>query len=359
MAVCPIASGGQACLVGHRAFWQRFSMNTAKSPRIVVLTGGVGGAKLVEGFAGVVPAHQLTVIANTGDDMERHGLWISPDVDIVTYTLAGRVDRKKGWGLRGDTFHTLDFLGRLGEEIWFNLGDRDLATHIFRTRLRQAGVRPSEIARRIATRLGVKIRIQLPTDDPIQTRVRTPAGECNFQEFFVRDRCRPRILGVRYAGAGRARPAPEALRALRRADLIVIAPSNPIASIGPILAVPGIRKALAATRAVRIAVSPIVGGRSLKGPSDRMLRVRGYAASPAGVARCYRGWLDGMVIDRTDAAHRPALERAGLSVLVADTVMNSQRRKTRLARQILGHRWRRDQAPSSTSRTLRARASPV
>jgi LPPG:FO 2-phospho-L-lactate transferase len=304
------------------------------SQRIVILSGGVGGAKLVEGFAAVCRPEELTIIGNTGDDVERHGLWVSPDLDIVTYTLAGLVDRRRGWGFAGESFRTLSALGRLGDETWMNLGDLDLATHIFRTRLRKEGVRPTGIAVRIARRLGVKARVIPPTDDPLQTRIRTTKGWLNFQEFYLRERCKPRVLEVAYAGARRARATPEVLTALARARWVVIAPSNPVASIGPILAVPGIRRALRSTRAMRVAVCPIVGGRSLKGPSDRMMKALGFSTDPAGVAAYYRGLVDLLVVDKADRAFARQAGRAP-AVLAARTVMKNLRDKRRLAMDIL------------------------
>ncbi len=302
---------------------------------IVVLAGGVGGAKFVDGLAQAAGQPALTVIGNTGDDAEFHGLWVSPDMDILTYTLADVVDHAKGWGYRDDSFVTQERLAALGNATWMNLGDRDLATHILRTQLRRQGERPTAIAARIARQLGVTATMLPPTDDVVQTLIETPDKVLNFQEFFVRDRCGPPIRGVRYAGAGEAKATPEVLAAFASARLILIAPSNPVASIGPILAVPGIRDALAAAPAVRLAVSPIVRGRSLKGPSDRMLRAKGLPSDPTGVAACYRGLIDAMVIDSRDRRHATALRAAGLAVGIFDTIMRDRPDRGRLARQVL------------------------
>lgn len=302
---------------------------------MVVLSGGVGGAKLVEGLAAVLEANQLTVIGNPGDDVERHGLWISPDLDIVTYTLAGIVDREKGWGVAGDTFHTLHQLRELGEDTWMNLGDRDLAVHLHRTRRLRQGARRTEVALEIAARLGVRVPVIPPSDHVIQTHIQTPQGWLNFQEFYIREQCKPEVLAIEYCGAEEAVAAPEALRALRRADLIVFAPSNPLASIGPILAVKGVREVIRDSRALRIAVCPIVGGTSLKGPSATMMTALGHEVSPIGVAGLYHGLIDLMVLDSRDARHGPALRGAGISSLLASTVMHTHEDRIALARHIL------------------------
>ncbi len=302
---------------------------------ITILAGGVGGSKLVDGLARVHPPSSLTVIGNTGDDVERHGLWVSPDMDIVTYTLAGLVNPETGWGLLDDSFEALEMMRRLGEEAWFRLGDTDLGVHILRTKWRREGVRPTEIARRIARALGVEVDIIPATDDIVQTHVDTPEGRLNFQEFFVRELCRPEIRGVSYRGAESARATPEALAAIREAERIVIAPSNPIASIGPILAVPGVREALAATKAHRVAVSPLVGGRSLKGPSDRMMRAAGLASDAGGVAAFYRGLIDILVIDVEDSSRVEEIRALGMEAVVAQTVMRSTPEREALARACL------------------------
>jgi LPPG:FO 2-phospho-L-lactate transferase len=302
-----------------------------KSGPVVLLSGGVGGAKLADGLYRTLAPESLTVIGNVGDDIERHGLWVSPDVDILTYTLAGMVDAEKGWGFADETFHALAILRRLGEETWFNLGDRDLATHILRTRLRREGVRPTGIAARIAAGLEVRCTVLPATDDTVQTHVQTEKGWLHFQEYLVRDRAEAAPLDVRCEGADEARPTPEVLSALAGASAILLAPSNPVASIGPMLAVPGFRDAMLRSGAPRIAVCPIVGGRSLKGPSDRMLKAKGLTADPMGVADWYGDLLDGMVVDEADAQFEGMLKERGLEVLVTGTVMQKARDRDGLA----------------------------
>lgn len=313
----------------------RRGLRYAQVVRITVLSGGVGGAKIVEGLAAVAGEANLTVIGNPGDDIDLHGLRISPDLDIVTYTLAGIVDRERGWGIAGDTFAWLAATERLGGPTWFHLGDRDLATHVLRTRLLAEGRRATDVALEICRRLGVLARVIPPTDDDVRTDVRTPEGWMGFQEYFVRDACRHEILDVAYRGAEAAHPTQEALAAIAGADAIVVAPSNPVASIGPILAVPGVRAALRRAGAPRIAVSPLVAGRSLKGPSDRMMRALGHEADARGVARFYAGLVDVLVIDEADAALAPEVEAAGVRALIAPTVMRSAGDRAALARRIL------------------------
>ncbi len=303
--------------------------------RVTVLAGGVGGAKLVTGLAGLLDPEDLTVIGNVGDDVELHGLWISPDMDILTYSLAGVVDRKKGWGFADETFNTLDAMQLLGEETWFLLGDKDLATHIFRTRLRREGIRPTEIALRISERLGVTVRVIPPTDDSVRTIILTASGWLNFQEYFVREQCVPEIESVAYEGAEEARPTSETLAAIENGELIIIAPSNPVASIGPILAIPGVKKAIRQSPARKVSVSPIVGGRSLKGPADRMLQYSGLDVSPLGIARYYDGLIDTIVIDCVDTGMEEALKANGLRVLTTSTIVNTESEKLRLAESLL------------------------
>jgi len=302
---------------------------------IVILAGGVGGAKLVQGFADICPPKRLSVVGNVADDWEFHGLWVSPDIDTLTYTLAGLIDEQKGWGVREESFRALGLLNRLGKETWMQLGDQDFGLHIYRTERRRKGERPSVIAREIAERLGVRVPILLPTDDPVHTRVQTPAGWLAFQEYFVRERCAPPVHDVRFDGAERATPTPEVLGALDRADLIVIAPSNPIVSIGPILAVQGIRRAIERSRALKLAISPIVGGRAIKGPAAEMLRTLGHTADARGVAKLYAGLVDAFVIDEVDRSEAAALSALGLSIWVEQTVMRTREEKCHLAERLL------------------------
>lgn len=306
--------------------------------RVVALAGGVGGAKLAHGLQQVLAPGDLSVVVNTGDDVERHGLLVCPDHDTVLYTLAGLADRERGWGLADETWSAIDQLGRLGQDTWFRIGDRDLALHVLRTARLRAGARLTEVAHDVATRLGAPTRILPMSDDPVRTRVRTPNGWLDFQDYFVRLRQTPDVLEVRFEGAASARATPEVLDALAGAEAVVICPSNPVVSIGPILAVPGIAAALAAARARGIpvvAVSPIVGGRALRGPADRMLVSLGEESSVVGVARRYAGLADVLIVDEVDAALAPAVEAAGPRVVVAATVMTDDASRADLARTAL------------------------
>lgn len=305
--------------------------------KVVELAGGVGGAKLAHGLA----AHlgpELTVVVNTGDDLERHGLVIWPDHDTVLYTLAGLDDRERGWGLRDESWTVMEQLERLGEATWFRLGDRDIATHLVRTEQLRAGRRPTEVALDLQRRFGLEPRILPMSDEPVRTLVETDLGRLEFQEYFVRLRQEPTVLGIALAGLEGARPSPEVDAALEAAELIVFAPSNPIVSIGPILALPGLRERLLERRAAGVplvGVSPIVAGHALKGPADRMLASLGHEVSAAGVAALYRDLLSGFVVDTADAALGPAIEALGLSVLVADTIMTDDAARARLGKAIL------------------------
>ena len=306
--------------------------------RIVVLAGGVGGSKFLWGLAQEVGEDDLTAIVNTGDDIELHGLRISPDVDIVTYTLAGLVDGEKGWGFAEDTFHCLQVLVKYGQPAWFNLGDRDLATHIFRTQALRQHTRLTEVADTVRRALGVRARVLPMTDDPVATHVLVgdgPMRSLHFQEYLVQRGAKDEVRGVEYRGSARARPSPEILAALGEAEAIFIAPSNPIASIGPILAIPGIREHLRSTPVPVVVVSPVVGGASLKGPTDKFLQWAKVEVSPLGVSRFYQsvlGRLDGMLIDGVDADLAPAIEAAGVRVCVGEIVMGGPEEKRAVAR---------------------------
>jgi LPPG:FO 2-phospho-L-lactate transferase len=306
-------------------------------PRVVALAGGVGGAKLAEGLQAAV-GERLTVVVNTADDTERHGLLVCPDHDTVLYTLAGLENETFGWGLAGDTWATMAALERYGEPGWFRLGDADLATHIVRTdRLRQGG-RLTEVLRGLQRALGVAPPILPMTDTPVRTRVRTDDGWLDFQDYFVRLRQEPEVREVQFAGIESARPAPEVAAALDAADVVVIAPSNPIVSIGPILAVPGMTELLAGARARGarfVAVSGIIGGKALKGPADRMLASLGHEPTALGVARGYAGLIDTFVLDMADKALAPAVEALGIQPLVTDTIMTDDASRARLAREVL------------------------
>jgi LPPG:FO 2-phospho-L-lactate transferase len=307
-------------------------------PRVVALAGGVGGARLAHGLQLAVAPGDLTVVVNTGDDAEFHGLLVCPDHDTVLYTLAGLADRERGWGRAGETWAAAGQLARLGEPTWFQLGDRDLALHVHRTRRLREGVRPTTIALDVAARLDVATRILPMADEPVRTRVRTADGWLAFQDWFVRLRADPPVLEVAFDGVERARVTPEAEAAFARADAIVICPSNPLVSIAPILAVPGIRDAIGAARGrgVRVAaVSPIVGGKALRGPADRMLAALGEEVSALGVARRYVGLVDAFVIDEADASLAPAIERLGLDAIVAPSVMSDDASREALGRVVL------------------------
>ena len=299
---------------------------------IVALAGGVGAARFLDGLARVMPPEELFIIGNTGDDVEMYGLHVSPDLDTVVYTLAGLANPVHGWGLQGDTFHGLEALRGFGAEAWFQLGDRDLATHIYRTQRLRSGDSLSTITNDIARRLGVRSVVKPMSDDPVRTIVGTSRGPLEFQTYFVRRRARDRVTGVNFNGAARARPAPGVLQAIRGATAIVFCPSNPIISISPILAVPGIRKALQRRQCPALAISPIVGGRALKGPAARMMRSMGMKVSAAGVAELYRGLVDVFVIDHADRQQARVIEELGMRVLVTNAIMSGAPQKKALAR---------------------------
>jgi LPPG:FO 2-phospho-L-lactate transferase len=294
---------------------------------LVALAGGIGASKLLVGLAHATAPENLTIIVNTGDDLEMHGLSICPDLDIVTYTLAGIVNPATGWGIDGDTFATLQFLARYERETWFNLGDRDLATHIHRSDILRSGATLSQCADFIRRSLGVRSRILPMSDQPVRTQIETPDGVLPFQHYLVKRRAEPVVTGIRFDGAEKAEPAPGVLRAIGEARAIVICPSNPLISIGPILAVPGIRQALAARRADVIAVCPIVNGLSLKGPTAKMLAELGIKVSARSVAEMYRDVASRMVVDESDAHLLAEIEATGVSVEITKTVMESEEDK--------------------------------
>jgi LPPG:FO 2-phospho-L-lactate transferase len=308
---------------------------------LAALAGGVGAARFLRGLVGVVPPGDVTAIVNTADDERFHGLAVSPDLDSVTYTLAGASNEAQGWGLEGETFATLDALARYDVPTWFRLGDRDLATHLFRTERLATGAPLSEVTAEIARAWGVDTRLVPMTDDRVATRITVEMGdrgettELAMQEWFVRERCEPPVVAVRFDGAPDARPAPGVLDALRRADTILICPSNPIISIGPILAVPGIRDVLVERRSRVVAVSPIVGGAPVKGPADRLMGPLGLDVSCVGVAQAYREIASSLVIDAVDADRAAEVEALGVHAVVTDTIMRSPEVAAALARQTL------------------------
>jgi len=303
--------------------------------RIAALAGGVGASKLLLGFSRVMRPGNLTAIVNTGDDLSMHGLEISPDLDIVTYTLAGVVNPKTGWGYRGDTFNLLERLAALGCPDWFHLGDRDLATHVFRTHRLRNGWTLSKVADAICRAFEVSARVLPMSDQPVRTQIKTRRGWLAFQEYLVKLRARPVVHAVRFQGAERAKPAPRVLAALRTADGIVICPSNPFISIGPILAVRGIAEVLKARRESVVAVCPLVGGLSLKGPTDRMMRQLGHEVSAAGVARLYKEICGTMIIDHADESEVSRIERSGMRAICGSIVMRSDTDKRRVARMVM------------------------
>lgn len=313
-------------------------MNTsAASPSVLALSGGIGGAKLALGLTQAMPPESLLIVGNTGDDFEHLGLHVSPDLDTLMYTLSGKADPEKGWGLASESWAFMQALEALGGETWFQLGDGDLATHVERTRRLRAGERLTEITSDFCRRLGIAARIVPASDDPVRTIVETPDGDLAFQHYFVRERCQPTVSGFRFQGADVSGPSPEFLDALKAPSLqaVVVCPSNPFLSIDPILAVGGIREALRACPAPVIAVSPIVGGDAVKGPTAKNLRELGHPVSATAVANYYRDFLDGFVVDVQDEAAIPEIEELGLAVEVANTLMTDLESKAALARTVL------------------------
>jgi LPPG:FO 2-phospho-L-lactate transferase len=302
---------------------------------IVVLTGGTGGAKLIEGLVAEVDAAELTIICNTGDDCVFHGLNISPDIDTILYTLAGLNDTAKGWGIKGDTFAVLEQLQRLGNDTWFNLGDKDLATHITRTRLLTEGRKLANVTDQIRRSLGVRARVLPMSDERIETRVMTPQGEISFQEFFVKQRWSSEVAAIRFAGLEESRPATGVLQAIADASAIIVCPSNPITSIGPILAVPGIRAALDHAIVPVVAVSPMIGGAAISGPAHKLMTARGLEPSAFGVAQNYQGFLTKLLVAHEDRSLSGRIENLGIGVNVTDIRMPSLADKRRLAREVL------------------------
>ncbi len=299
---------------------------------ITALAGGVGAARFLSGFVKVFDESALSVIVNTGDDMTLYGLHISPDVDIVTYTLAGIVDESKGWGIKGDSFNFLDSLRKLGCETWFNLGDRDLATHMYRTMRLKQGLRLSEVAKEIRDALGVKANILPMTDDRFETHITTKDGSIHFEEYFVKKGSVDEVLGVTFLGSEYAKPAVGVITAIEDADLIIVCPSNPVVSVGAILSVKGVRDALKRSCARKVAISPIVAGSPVKGPADKLLRGLGLEVSAFSVAKLYADFLDAFIIDVADAAQKQRIEQLGLEVKVANTIMKSMDDKVELAK---------------------------
>ena len=299
---------------------------------IVSLAGGVGAARFLEGLIRVTPQRELTVIGNVGDDMDIYGLHVSPDLDIVTYTLSGLVDPAKGWGIRNDTFSFLSALRKFGYETWFNIGDQDLATHTFRTEQLRKGRSLSQVTSIIAKRCGLRIRLLPATNDNFETYVTCNGTQRHFQEYMVKLRTKPRVQRVSFHGAKSARPARDVIRSIREARGTIICPSNPIVSIGAILNVPRIRDALRNTASKIVAISPIVRGKTIKGPADKLMNALGIEPTAVGVAEVYRDFLDVLILDRQDKRLVRKVEDLGIKAVVANTIMATLVDKIRLAR---------------------------
>jgi LPPG:FO 2-phospho-L-lactate transferase len=303
--------------------------------KIVALAGGVGGAKLAHGLYQALAPDTLAVVVNTADDFTHWGLSVSPDLDTVMYTLGGIANESTGWGVADESWNALEAVGRYGGDSWFRIGDKYLATHVLRTKALREGTRLSAVTAELAQALGIRAQLMPMTDDMVATMVRTPEGWLGFQDYFVRRHHSDAVLDIRIEGIEQAAAAPPVLPALTHARAIIFCPSNPIVSIGPILAVPGLKDAIAARAAPTVAVSPIVGGKALRGPADTMLSTLGHESSALGVARLYQGLVSGMVVDAVDAELEPAIRELGMKVMVVDTVMRSVADRRRLAEAVL------------------------
>ena len=302
---------------------------------VVALAGGVGAARFLDGLTRVVSPERIYIIGNTADDAEIHGLHISPDLDTVTYTLAGLANPQHGWGIRGDSFRCLEALGRLGVDTWFQLGDLDLATHLFRTARLRAGVSLTEVTAEITTALEVRSTLVPMSNERVRTRICTSSGELEFQTYFVKRRARDRVTAMRFEGASEASPAPGLLDAIANAEAIILCPSNPFISIGPILAVPGIREALQLRRDKVAAISPIVGGQALKGPAAKMMKSMQLRSSAAEVAKLYEDFTGVFILDEVDRKEAAPVEALGMRAVVTNTIMRGLREKKALARAVV------------------------
>jgi LPPG:FO 2-phospho-L-lactate transferase len=302
---------------------------------VVALAGGVGAAKLLRGLVRVVSPEDLVIVGNVGDDFEFHGLHVSPDLDIVMYTLASIVDGARGWGVADDTFSCLATLESLGFETWFKLGDKDIAVQMVRTDLLKSGVGLSEAVAEICRLLGVKARLMPMSNDTVRTVILSGCVRLGFQEYFVKRHARDEVTSVLFEGCDNARPAPGVIEAISSAERVVVCPSNPVLSINPILSIPGIRDALKSTRGYVVAVSPIVGGKAVKGPADRIMSSLGLEASACGVAKLYEDFLDQLIIDRADAGLRTRIEELGIKASVADTIMKDVESAVSLAAKVM------------------------
>ncbi len=303
--------------------------------RVVALAGGVGGAKLAYGLYHIAPPEKLTLIVNTADDFEHLGLHISPDLDTVMYTLAGVANPVTGWGVRDESWNMMAALARYGGPTWFQLGDRDLATHLLRSHWLREGYPYNWVAAELSRRLGVRCTILPMTEQLVRTMLMTDQGELAFQEYFVHQQCQPVVKSIRFAGVEAAQPSREVASSLRNADVIILCPSNPLVSLDPILALPNLRRIMAASRVPKIGISPIVGGAALKGPAAKMMAELGMEVSPVGVARHLKDVLTGFVIDHVDEAYQEAITDLGLRTLVTATVMRNEAERIRLAQEVL------------------------
>ena len=301
---------------------------------VTLIAGGVGGAKMAEGFD-MCKEVELTIIGNVADDDEFHGLWVSPDIDTIIYTLCGKINRSQGWGVNDEGHRALDVLKELGKETWMFLGDRDFGLHIYRTERLKNGDRPSDITHDISQKFGITSKINLPTDDKVQTRVRTPEGWQTFQEYFVRDKCVPDVLELHYEGLSQSSITPEAESSIVNAELIVLAPSNPLVSISPIIEIPGFKKALQNTNVPIIAVSPLINGKVIKGPADKMLASLGHRPDVLGIAQYYKDVISHLVIDEQDSRFFEDINSIGISPYSTDILMRDAMDKKRLALKIL------------------------
>ena len=299
---------------------------------LLIFTGGTGGAKLVQGLHQILAPADLTVIVNTGDDLDWWGLHVSPDIDSVLYALAGLLSPDRGWGVDKDSFRCLERMQQLGQPAWFALGDLDLATHLTRTAMLRAGKSLSQATAELAAKVGIRVRVLPMSDDPVATVLDTAKGTLKFQEYFVRERHQVEVRRVRFEGAHRARPAPDVIESIAAAETIIFAPSNPVTSIGPILSVPGIRDALRQAKAPIAAVSPIVGGAAVSGPAAALMKMMGWPSTISGIAKVYEDFLDVLIADRADEPEAAALRSGGLRVLCTDTIMNSPASRRALAR---------------------------
>jgi LPPG:FO 2-phospho-L-lactate transferase len=302
---------------------------------ITALAGGVGAARFLTGLLKIVKEENVSIIVNTGDDIDLFGLHISPDIDILAYTLSGIVNEERGWGIKGDTFHCLEMLEKLGFETWFALGDKDFATHIFRTDLLRKGFTLSQVTDEICHSLGLKVRLLPMTNDRFETRIRIEEGSVHFEEYFVKRASKEEVLGVEFAGAANAKPSPKVIDSIMAAETVVICPSNPIVSIGTILSVDGIRDALRKTNARVVGVSPIVAGAAIKGSADKLLRGLGFEVSAFSVAKLYADFIDTFVIDNIDVAEKSLIEKLGVRVKITNTIMKNLDDKVWLAKVVL------------------------